>query len=238
MLIKKKPIIAVIPARLGSKRIQKKNLKAFLGEPIISYVIKNALKSAIFDDVVVSTESLEVAEIAIQYGASVPYLRDSSLADDFTSSDNVVVDVIEYFERTGTPPEFIACIYPTSPCLEPGDLQASLEKMKLERAKFLMAARRIEFSIERTFVEGAQGKLYFADFKSFQRRSQDLPTRFLDAGQFYWGTCIGWKELLDNKEEPRSFFELPWHKSLDIDSPQDWDLVETIYKIYFDKNTF
>jgi|688.fasta_scaffold36080_5 pseudaminic acid cytidylyltransferase len=152
--------------------------------------MKNALKTTIFDDVVVSTESLEIAEIAeipIKYRASVPYLRDSSISDDFTSSGNVVVDVIEYFERTSTPPEFIACIYPNSSCLESKDLQESLEKIKLERAEFLMAVRRIEFPIEITFVERAHGKLNFTDFKYFQRRSQDFPVRFLGAGQFYWG---------------------------------------------------
>ncbi len=177
--------LAIIPARGGSKRIPRKNIKNFLGKPIIAYSIEAALKSNLFDEVMVSTEDNEIAEIALKYGAKVPFLRSEKNADDFATTVDVVIEVIEKYTEEGKTFENIACLYPSAPFTT---------SMKLKEAYTILISKRLDavfpimpfsFPIQRS-LKMNEGKLeyFYPEFEN--SRSQDLEKAYHDAGQFYF----------------------------------------------------
>jgi N-acylneuraminate cytidylyltransferase len=225
--------LAVIPARSGSKRIPGKNLKNFCGKPIIEYSIESAIQSKVFSRIIVSTDHPDIAAVAIKAGAEVPFLRDSRLSDDLTNTDQVVVDAISRLSVLGSEYTYTACIYATTPMLAPTDIASGLEALKSRSSDFLLAVNRLRFPVERTYQIGAEGTLKLRDPSAYHIRSQDLPDSFADSGQFYWGTQKGWRDLAAKGMESPTFFELPWHKSLDLDTLEDWDMAEKIYNALY-----
>ena len=225
----KESCLAVIPARSGSKRIPNKNIKYFCGKPILEYAIHSAIDSGVFTKIIVSTDHEDIAKIATKAGAEVPFLRDPGLADDITNTDQVVVDAINQLSLNGSSYIYTACIYATTPMLSPVDIIDGLKILKAKESNFLLAVSRLRFPVERTYRVGSDGNLALNNPSAYFQRSQDLPISFTDSGQFYWGTQKGWMEIATKGVESPSFLELPWHKSLDLDTLEDWDMAEKIY---------
>ncbi|KEA45850.1 CMP-N-acetylneuraminic acid synthetase [Campylobacter mucosalis] len=220
--------LCVIPARGGSKRIPHKNIKDFCGMPLIAYSIKNALNSAIFDDVIVSTDDEKIAEVAVKYGAKVPFLREAKLSDDFATSSDVVRDAIV---KMGDEFSEICCLYATAPLLTPDILVQAYAQFKAVSCEFLFSATEFSFAIQRAFKldENSYVKMFHPEFENV--RSQDLERAYHDAGQFYFGKRKAW---LDNKAMFAPYsraFVLPRNLVCDIDTPDDFEFAKKLFMI-------
>lgn len=212
--------LAVIPARGGSKRIPRKNVKDFNGKPLISYAIKAALGSGIFDRVVVSTDDEDIAAIAKEYGAEVPFLRDKKLADDYTGTFDVMADAYERLKATGQKFDGVCCIYATAPLLLPKHLVMALEKLKSSKAQSLTSVCEFSFPIQRAFVLDEDGLLKYREPEFAPCRSQDLPKCYQDCGLFYFYT----DDFMTGKNKTSALaFPMPRHRVIDIDTMEDWD---------------
>lgn len=222
--------IAIITARGGSKRIPKKNIKEFCDKPIIAYSIEAALKSGIFDEVMVSTDSEEIAEIAEKYGAKVPFFRSSENAGDFASTADVIAEVLECYAREGKTFDYTCCIYPTAPFVTAKKLQDALQKMIDEDADSLMPVVSFSFPPQRGMVI-REGKLSYMFPENAMKRSQDLETMYHDCGQFYFlktDEFLKEKKLVLNKATAMEMSEL---EVQDIDNESDWNLAELKYRL-------
>ena len=222
--------IAIIPARGGSKRIPRKNIREFCGKPMIAWSIEAALQSGCFNHVVVSTDDEEIAEVARQWGAEVPFLRPSELADDFMATRPVVNHAIKEAEVRWGMPDFVCCIYATAPFLFATDLNLAYEKLKTNSAKFVFSAGRFPYPIQRGFQVNKAGRVARLWPEHRYTRSQDLEDAYHDAGQFYWGSA---KAFIDN-EDPMSTdgiaYVLPGTRVHDIDTKEDWAIAELLFK--------
>ena len=221
--------MAVIPARGGSKRIPNKNIKDFCQKPILEYAITAAINTQLFSKIIVSTDSVEIAKFAQQLGAEVPFIRSPQLSDDYSNTDQVVQDVIIKLSQMGKNYEYISCIYATTPFLEPLDIENGFAALRANKSDFLLAVNRLRFPIERTYQDSGNGTLRLSKPDAYLTRSQDLPVSYVDSGQFYWGTPKGWQEVNDLGIGDPTYIELPWHKSIDLDTLQDWDMAERIF---------
>jgi len=222
--------VAIIPARGGSKRISRKNLKPFDGVPMIARSIRTALDSGLFAQVVVSTDDDEIAELARTYGAQVPFMRPAVLADDFTGTAAVVAHALEELHRQGHDFDYACCIYATAPLLQTRFLQQGLNLLALHPTKsFAFSVCDFGFPVQRALTlddEGALTALY-PQFR--ETRSQDLPPAYQDAGQFYWGRSDAWLRG-DVVYSPQSLpVILPRYLVQDIDTPEDWTRAEYLY---------
>jgi len=217
--------LAIIPARGGSKRIPKKNIKDFLGKPIIAYSIEVALKSGLFDEVMVSTDSEEIAEIAKKYGANVPSLRSTDNSGDFANIPAVVEEVKSAYSQKNEFFSYICCLFPTSPFITVDLLKRSLEKLKISNADSIRPIVKFSFPIQRSFrLIGDRIEFMYPEYEA--ARSQDLEAAYHDAGMFYWmksDTCF--------KGENRLGIEIPEDTCQDIDNDMDWKLAELKYQI-------
>ncbi len=222
--------IAIIPARGGSKRIPKKNIKIFLGKPLIAYSIQTALKSKLFNDIVVSTDDEEIAKIAKEYGASVPFMRDANLADDFTSSGAAVTWTLKELQKNGNQYDYCCTLYATAPLLKVMYLKKAYETLKISDAKMTFSATSMPFPVQRTFKITKDGRCKMFWKENFSKRSQDLEEAYQDAGQFYW-------ERLDREIRDIPFgsdsipIVLPRYLVQDIDTKEDWERAEKLYQI-------
>lgn len=218
--------VAIIPARGGSKRIPRKNLKPFDGVPMIVRSIRTALESQLFDQVVVSTDDEEIAEVARAHGAQVPYLRPASLADDFTGTAAVIVHALYQLPAF----DYACCIYATAPLLQVRFLRQGLELLEQHPEKsFAFSVTDFGFPVQRALTLDEQGALtsLYPEFRN--TRSQDLPAAFQDAGQFYWGRSEAWLRG-DVLFSPVSLpVILPRHLVQDIDTLEDWTRAEYLY---------
>lgn len=219
--------LAVIPARGGSKRIPKKNIKNFMGKPIMVYSIEAALDSQLFDEVIVSTDDEEIAEVAKQYGASVPFMRPDELADDFTGTTPVVQQAANWFTQHRQKPDYICCIYSTSPFVQIKYLQAGLEKLKTIEQGVVSSFTSFPFPIQRAQKMDKKGNLtpFYPEYMPC--RSQDLEEAYHDAGQFYWWT----EQSLNQGAKESSAIILPRYLVQDIDTPEDWERAELMYQL-------
>jgi pseudaminic acid cytidylyltransferase len=221
--------VAIIPARGGSKRIPKKNIKDFFSKPLISYSIKAALESKVFDRVIVSTDDEEIAKIANQYGAETPFIRAKELSDDFVGTGAVVEDAIAYLKDLGEEFEYVCTIYATAPLLESKYIIEGFEKLKNSDAIHAFSATSMPFPIQRTFKVNEGGRCEMFTPEHFLSRSQDLEEAFQDAGQFYWSK-------LDKKSDEIMFGKdsipiiLPRYLVQDIDTLEDWQRAEYMYE--------
>jgi pseudaminic acid cytidylyltransferase len=221
--------IAIIPARSGSKRIPRKNVKQFCGRPIISYPVDAAIKSKLFSRIIVSTDDQEIAEIAMQVGAEVPFLRPPNLSDDHTPTHAVMVHAIkECLQPTGDI-DYVCCIYPATPLLQASDLQESLAQLKSSTGDYCIAVAEHPSSIFRALEIGESG-LVSPVFPQYRHeRSQDLKQTFFDVGQFYWGKKESWIDN-SNMHDKAVPFVIPTWRAIDIDNESDWIKAELIYK--------
>ena len=222
--------IAIIPARGGSKRIPRKNIKEFHGKPMIAYSIEAALESNCFDKVIVSTDDSEIAEIARKYGAEVPFMRPDNIADDYATTLDVIKHAIEYTEQQGWGVENVCCIYATAPFLTPEFIKKGLQELTKSTIDYAFSATSFPFPIQRAIRFNAQERVEMLQPEHLNSRSQDLEEAYHDAGQFYWGTAIA---FLNGKPffSPQSkAILLPRKRVQDIDTPEDWELAEALYK--------
>ncbi len=221
--------VAIIPARGGSKRIPRKNIKDFHGKPLIAYSIEVALKSKLFDKVIVSTDDEEIAKIAMQYGAVIPFLRPKELSDDFTGTGAVVEHTMNYLKQQGENYDFICTIYATAPFLDKKYLIEGFEKLKNSNAKNAFSCTSMPFPIQRTFkiTQNERCEMFWSE--NFTKRSQDLEEAFQDAGQFYWTNLnIKSNEIIFGKDSIP--IVLPRHLVQDIDTLEDWIRAEFMYE--------
>ena len=221
--------IAVIPARGGSKRIPKKNIKLFHGKPLIAYSIEVALKSNLFNKVIVSTDDEQIAKIATKYGAIVPFLRPKELSDDFTGTGAVINHTIEYLKQNGEEFDFICTIYATAPFLQEKYLIEGFEKLQNSNAKMAFSCSSMPFPIQRTFkiTQNERCEMFWPE--NFTKRSQDLQEAYQDAGQFYWeNQKIKSDEITFGKDSIA--IVLPRHLVCDIDTLEDWTRAEFMYQ--------
>lgn len=222
--------IAIIPARGGSKRIPRKNIKEFHGKPMIAYSIEAALESNCFDKVIVSTDDSEIAEIAIKYGAEVPFIRPDNIADDYATTLDVIKHAIEFTEQQGWGVKNVCCIYATAPFLTPEFIKKGLQELTKNTINYAFSATSFPFPIQRAIRLNAQERVEMLQPEHLNTRSQDLEEAYHDAGQFYWGTATA---FLNGKPffSPQSkAILLPRKRVQDIDTPEDWELAEALYK--------
>ena len=223
--------LAVIPARGGSKRIPRKNIRKFYGKPIIAWSIEAALESTCFDQVIVSTDDPEITDVARKWGAEVPFLRPANLSDDYTGTAAVVRHAIEWFEDRGVHFEYICCIYATAPFIRAEDIQSGLEKLISDDADYAFTVTSFPFPIQRAVKINTNGRLEMFQPECYTTRSQDLEEAYHDAGQFYWGRINAWKEgapLFSDRTIP---IILPRYRVQDIDTLEDWMRAEILFKV-------
>lgn len=223
--------LAVIPARGGSKRIPRKNIKSFAGKPIIAWAIEAALKSQCFDHVIVSTDDHEIAEVARHCGATVPFIRPDTLADDHTATIPVVRHAVEWFTTEVVEPVEVCCIYATAPFVQPEDLQKGLELLvAAPDCNYAFSVTSYPFPIQRAIriTDGERVEMFNPEH--FNTRSQDLEEAWHDAGQFYWGWARAWvagEPVFSPKSVP---LRLPRQRVQDIDTLEDWSRAEWLFK--------
>lgn len=221
--------VAIIPARGGSKRIPRKNIKDFHGKPLIAYSIETAIKSNLFDKVIVSTDDEEIAQISKKYGATVPFLRPKKLSDDFTGTGAVVNHTLEYLKSVGENYDFVCTIYATAPFLDEKYLIEGFEKLKKSNAKNAFSCTSMPFPIQRTFKITSNERCEMFWPENFMKRSQDLEEAFQDAGQFYWTNLnIKSYEITFGKDSIPII--LPRYLVQDIDTLEDWQRAEFMYE--------
>ena len=221
----------IIPARGGSKRIPHKNVKDFQGRPMISYSITAALSSNCFDRVIVSTDDQSIAEIAQSFGAEVPFLRPSDLADDYVGTLPVVKHALEWLEGdAGAQASYVCCLYATAPFVQAEALSLALSKMQSSNSDYCLAVTSFAFPIQRAVKVTANDKLEMFYPDHFQSRSQDLNEAYHDAGQFCWGTRDAFRAMKPIFSEWTCPFVLPRHRVQDIDTEEDWR-AEIVYRL-------
>ena len=221
--------IAVIPARGGSKRIPRKNIREFCGKPMIAWSIEAARQSDCFSHIVVSTDDAEIAEIAKQWGAEVPFMRPAALSDDHTGTLPVIRHATEWFIQQGEPAEQVCCIYATAPFISPEDIRRGLEILTVTGSDYAFSVTSYPFPIQRAIRITPQGRVEMFNPAQFNRRSQDLEEAFHDAGQFYWGRASAWlaeKAIFSPDASP---VLLPRHQVQDIDTMEDWLRAELMF---------
>ena len=223
--------LAMVMARGGSKRIPRKNIKEFMGRPMISYAISAALESRIFDEVMVSTEDAEIAEVARELGASVPFMRSEYTASDVATTREVVLEVVEEYARRGRRFDSLACLYSCVPFLTGETLRAAYERFCADGADLLMPVVRYSFPVQRALHVGADGLMTYREPAEANRRTQDLEPTYHDAGMFYFTKVSAY---VAGDIMRRAWFEMPALCAQDIDTPDDWKMAEIKYRMLYD----
>ena len=224
--------LAIIPARGGSKRIPGKNSKLFAGKPLIAYSIEAAIDSAQFSKIIVSTDSPEVAAIAVSYGADVPFLRPDCLSGDFIGTGPVTKHAIEYCTQHFFEPKFCCCIYATAPFLTGNFLKQGIQSLIEQKNKlFAFSAASFSFPVQRALKKSGEGVIPMYP-EHIAKRSQDLEEAYHDAGQFYWGRTAAHLHNEPMFSEHSIPIILPRHLVQDIDTPEDWLRAELMYQAY------
>lgn len=212
--------ICVIPARGGSKRIPRKNVRDFCGRPMISWSIKAAIDSGCFDRIVVSTDDNEIARIAVDCGAEAPFRRSPELSDDHTPTVPVIADAITQLAIENQTP--VCCLYATAPFAMPSDLRKGLELLRNTEAPFVLSVTTYAFPIQRALRRDRSGVVEMFDPARMLTRSQDLEEAWHDAGQFYWGYTESWTSGRGVFEAGAQGLPLPRYRVQDIDTEEDW----------------
>lgn len=222
--------VAIIPARGGSKRIPRKNIKDFHGKPMIAWSIETARRSGLFDKIVVSTDDTEIATIAKSYGAEVPFVRPSALADDHTPTVPVIAHGISALADIGVSPDAVCCIYPCAPFLRADDLVAGLALLQESGSNFAYPVAEFPHPVQRALLRAHDGKMQFLSPEYELTRTQDLPTTFHDVGQFYWGRTEAWATQRRMHSEGAGLV-LPYWRVVDIDTLDDWQRAEFLFEL-------
>lgn len=221
-------MICIIPARGGSKRIPGKNIKDFLGKPLIAYSIESALNSKVFSDVIVSTDDEAIANVAMEFGASVPFFREASLSDDYATSTDVIKDAIR---RANSSFSDVCCLYATAPLITAEILKEAADEFKKDECEFLFSATAFDFPIQRAIKldENARVSMFYPQFE--KTRSQDLESAFHDAGAFYFGKKEAWLECSAIFAPHSKAYLLPRNLVCDIDTLEDFEFAKKLYLI-------
>jgi len=223
--------IAVIPARGGSKRIPRKNIRDFCGRPMIAWSIAAAQNSGCFDHIIVSTDDEEIADVAEKEGAEVPFRRPSDLADDHTPTIPVIAQAINacesYFSKAI---DEVCCLYATAPFVRGSDLCAGLNLLGEGKYSYVFPVASYPFPIQRALRRDLFGEVEMFNPDNFSKRSQDLEEAWHDAGQFYWGAAQSWRDGLPIFGTSAYGLPLPRYRVQDIDTPEDWVRAELLFR--------
>ncbi|WP_110655826.1 pseudaminic acid cytidylyltransferase [Salinicola halimionae] len=222
--------LAVIPARGGSKRIPRKNIKAFGGKPMLAWSIEAALASNCFDRVIVSTDDEEIAFVAREWGAETPFLRPTGLSDDHTGTIPVIAHAIAQIAGQDESPDAVCCLYATAPFVQPQDLRTGLRALSTEEVDYAFSVTSYAFPIQRALRMTLGGRVSMFQPEHFTTRSQDLEEAWHDAGQFYWGSTEAWVQGRPLFAERSIPVKLPRHRVQDIDTQEDWQRAEWLFK--------
>lgn len=225
--------LCVIPARGGSKRIPRKNIREFCGKPIIQWSIETALESLLFDKVIVSTEDDEIAKISKQLGAEIPFIRPKYLSDDMTGTIPVINHAINWITNNNSKVDYVCCIYATSPFLEKKYLKLGYEELLKSNTEYTFSATSFPFPIQRAIRITNTKRAQMLHPEYFYTRSQDLEETFHDAGQFYWGKSNAWISNKPIFAEHSIPIIIPRYKVQDIDTEEDWLRAEKIFRSNF-----
>jgi len=223
--------IAIIPARGGSKRIPRKNIKEFFGKPMIAWSIEVAKTSGLFDHIIVSTDDKEISTIANDWGAETPFVRPDELANDYTATVHVIAHGIQECRNIGWHFDYVCCIYPSAPFLQIEDLKGTFALLSKSNSDYSFPVTEFPSAIQRALKRKDGGKMepFYPEYEP--TRTQDLEIAYHDAGQFYWGKANSW---LDNPKIHSNAvgYVIPNWRSVDIDTPEDWLRAEVIYKLF------
>jgi pseudaminic acid cytidylyltransferase len=224
--------LAIIPARGGSKRIPRKNIRCFHGKPMIAWSIHAALESNAFDAVLVTTDNEEIASIAEKAGAIVPFQRPSELSCDFAPTMPVLVHAIDWWQKNRYMLEFAGCIYATAPFIRPKILSQAIQILHTSASDFVLSVARFDYPVQRSLRLDGNGMLNFAEPENALKRSQDLEPRYHDAGQFFAGRVEAFQHyeaVLNGRCQPMI---IPNDEAVDIDTEEDWRMAEKLYAIH------
>lgn len=227
--------VAIITARGGSKRIPRKNLRPFLGQPILKYSIVAAQESGIFDEVMVSTDDPEIAEVSRAAGAIVPFMRSAKSSDDFATTAQVLVEVLNSYSAQGKNWNTYCCIYPTAPFVTPQKLRAAYDLMRTQQAHSVLPVVRFGYPIQRA-LQIKDGLLSMIHAENINARSQDLMPTYHDCGQFYFGTSenlLKTGQIFSTRTYP---IVVPETEVQDIDHEEDWVIAELKYRLLVEKS--
>lgn len=227
--------IAVIPARGGSKRIPRKNIKTFRGKPMVAWSIEAAHRAEVFDKVIVSTDDCEIAEVAQEWGAEVPFIRPENLADDHTGTIEVIANAIHWAQSASWMLDAVCCIYATAPFVQSEDLRVGLHELESGNWSYAFSVTDFAAPIFRSFSLSADGGVEMFFPEHFHTRSQDLPIAMHDAGQFYWGKPSAWLEGKGFFEKHSYPVVIPRWRVQDIDTVDDWKRAELMHKAIFEE---
>jgi pseudaminic acid cytidylyltransferase len=228
--------LAVIPARGGSKRIPRKNIKEFSGQPILAWSIQAAIQSQCFDRIIVSTDDDEIAQIAIANGADVPFMRPAELADDHTGTIPVIAHAINWQNLNGQTVTQACCIYATAPFTRAHDLQRGLNALGDPNLDYAFTVTHYAFPIQRAIRIKSDQRIEMFQPEYFNTRSQDLPEAMHDAGQFYWGQAQAWLSGKCIFTENSAPIVLPRYLVRDLDTPADWQEAELLFEFLKQKD--
>lgn len=224
--------IAIIPARGGSKRIPRKNIKYFHGKPMIAWSILAAKQAGCFDRIIVSTDDAEIAAVAQEYGAEVPFIRPAEIANDYATTGEVISHAIAWLNQQGLMPESVCCLYATAPFVEPDDLGQGLALLTADsQCQFVFSATRFAFPIQRAIKLDASDRVSMFHPEYLLTRSQDLEEAYHDAGQFYWGKASAWLDKEPIFAQHSKVVLLPSFRVQDIDTPDDWQRAERLFAL-------
>jgi pseudaminic acid cytidylyltransferase len=222
--------VAVIPARGGSKRIPRKNIKPFAGKPMIAYAIEAAQASGLFEHILVSTDDGEIAEIAQQWRAEIPFIRPSDLADDYTGTVPVIAHAIEALQQQKWEIEYVCCIYPAVPLIQVSDIQDALELLKSRNSGYTFPVAEFPSAVQRALRRCGNGRMQPFYPENEACRTQDLEPSYYDAGQFYWGNVQTWMTGSGIHSEGTGLVIPNW-RVVDVDTQDDWERAELLYKV-------
>lgn len=223
--------LAIIPARGGSKRIPRKNIKEFLNKPMMTYSIEVALSSGLFDEVMVSTDDVEIASIAKEYGATVPFMRSEAAADDYSTLSDVIREVVDTYAKSGSTFDYICCILPTAPLLKVEDITSAYNILITKGFDTVYPIVRFSYPILRSLKIDSDGRVVMRWPEFRDTRSQDLDPAFHDSGTFYWlrnGSFIRYGQILTPNTGSIEIDEI---RVQDIDTETDWKLAELKYTL-------
>lgn len=224
--------IAVIPARGGSKRIPRKNIRNFCGKPMLAWSIAAAQKSGCFDHILVSTDDEAIAQLAKDLGAEVPFMRPAELADDYSTTTAVMAHAVTWFEQQRGDVAAACCIYATAPFIRSDDLrQAQALLLSRETSTFVACGTKFAYPIQRAFRLKEDQSIVFFQPEHLLTRSQDLEDAWHDAGQFYWGRAKAWQENDAILSAGTLLLPLPAHRVQDIDNEDDWTRAELLFSL-------
>lgn len=222
--------VAIIPARGGSKRIYKKNIREFCGKPMIAWSIEAARAAACFDCVMVSTDDEEIADVALSFGADVPFMRPAELANDTAGTMPVIAHAIDWSIKQGEKVDFACCIYATAPFVRSEDLQYGLELIKNTVSDYAFTVTSFPYPVQRALRINHEHRVEMLYPDLFHTRSQDLEEAYHDAGQFYWGKAAAWQTSTPIFSAKSAPIFLPRHRVQDIDTLEDWESAEWLFR--------